>query len=228
MKESFLSHIFECGDNWMYRRFYRFSSLPPARQGNEMQNAPSKCLRDYRLQSSHLCGQVIERHNLGPHVILLPPEPEQRYKDGQSARDQARIVHRNRIDGQEEGEAVDDNEYQDVQARDCIDDEPDRPLHPKPTGADVLAPGEQVREDGGDVGEGGEDDKGADEGAEGGRGADVDASQDGGDAGTRGDAVERVLIFWRDLGEEGQRSQTDQRNGTGGSVPLVADHSEAS
>ena len=52
-----------------------------------------------------------------------------------------------------------------------------------------------MREDGGEVGEAGEDDEGVDEGVEGGLGAEVDAGEDGGDEGAEEDGVEGVAVL---------------------------------
>lgn len=62
---------------------------------------------------------------------------------------------------------------------------------------------EQVREDGGGVGEGGEDDEGADEGGEGGGGEGVDEAEEGGEEGAEEDCAVGVVMGWGDVREEG-------------------------
>lgn len=130
---------------------------------------------------------------LRPHIRPPSHKPERGDEDAEAARDQTRVIHGFRRHGQRGREAEDDDEGHDVQHRHAVDDVPDRALHPKVAGRDVGTAAQQVRQDGRELRERGEDDVGADEGVEGGRGADVDAAHDGADDAAEENRVERVL-----------------------------------
>ena len=145
---------------------------------------------------------IFQRDELRARVGALPDEPEDSDEDGKGARDQRRVVHRRRSNRHREGEAEDDDEDDNPRAGDGVDDEARGALHPEVAGRDLRALGEEVRQDGGEVGERGEDDEGADERAEGRGVADVDASQERADDGAGDDGVEGVLVAGVDAAKD--------------------------
>ena len=104
-------------------------------------------------------------------------------------------------------EAEHDVEEDDEQHRDGVDGVAGR-AHPEGTLRDVLAAGEEVRSDGQRVGDGREDDEGADEVREGGLAAELDGAEGGAEGGREdggGDGAAELLVDSREEGGEGRR-----------------------
>ena len=89
-------------------------------------------------------------------IVLRAEEPPNGHKNRQPAPDQTRVVHRPRGRREEEREAVNHKPDDHVRAADGVDDEAERATHVEGAGDDVLAPGEEMGQDGGGVGGGGE------------------------------------------------------------------------
>ena len=81
-----------------------------------------------------------------------PPGHEYRESTGH----QRRVVHARLIHGHREREAENDDKRHYVQATESVYDETTRPVHVEPARLEAPAAAEEVREDGGEVGEGGE------------------------------------------------------------------------
>lgn len=122
-------------------------------------------------------------HSLGPFIIPCTDEPPRHHEYSQPTPNQTRVVHCRGGRGQEIRETVNDKPNDHVRARDGVHGEAQRALHVKGAVDDILASGEEVGEDSGDVGGGAHEDKGADEGVEGGGAADVDGEEDGDEGG---------------------------------------------
>lgn len=155
---------------------------------------------------------------LGSFVGTLTDEPPDSHEDGQSTGHQTGVVHRSSAGGHGVGEAENHNEGDDVDGAKGIDDVADA-SHPEVARLEGGAPGEDMREDGGEVGKRGQLHETADEGIESGGGSDVNASKDGNDHTTDQGRVKRVVHPGIDTSEpagEGGRSIT--RNGPQGTA----------
>lgn len=128
---------------------------------------------------------------LGSLVRFHPEEPPHAHKKRQTTSDQAGIIHRSGISRQSIGEAEDDNEGKDVDARKSVDNETNEALHPEEAGLERRPTGENVGKDGGKVGKTGELHEGANEGVECGRRAHVDTREDG-----DYDAADQGCVEW--------------------------------
>lgn len=200
----------------IYRYTYNYSIFPPTH------TSPCVIISNSILRQ-HL---PANRHKLRSDITSPPHKPKPSYEKRQPPRDQTCIIHRLRRHGQREREAENNDKRHDVQHGCRIHDIPNRALHPEPAGRDVRTAAKQVRQDGGEVGEGGENDVGADEGVEGGGGADVDAAHDGADDAAEGDGVERVLESRMHAAEElgrGGRVVAGERPESAGCGDVAAD-----
>ena len=139
---------------------------------------------------------------LRSQVLAASPKPPATHEQTQTSGDHDRIIHIVRRDGHGKGKTKNHDKHDNVGATDPVDDEARDAPHPEPTRVDAAPFAEQVREDGSEVGEGGEDDKGADEGVEGGFGAEEDEAKGGADDAAEDDGVEGDPIALVDAGEE--------------------------
>ena len=114
--------------------------------------------------------------------IRLPraQEPPRSNENRETAPDQASVVHRRCVDRQSVWEAVDHEPDHHVYACDSVEDEADGAFQMEWTvDLDVLPPGEEIGQNGGDVGRRRHADKGADKGVERCETTDVDGAEDG-------------------------------------------------
>jgi len=91
-----------------------------------------------------------------------PPDPNEH---SEANRNNARVIHSSRISRKRIREAIDDDGDNDVDARDRVNKE-SRAAHPEKARLDVLAARKEMREDGEQEGDGGEEHERADEGVE--------------------------------------------------------------
>lgn len=150
-----------------------------------------------------LCQNMrIQNHLPRPNVCALSDEPEKQNKQAKSPGNERGIVHRCGVNGHAEGETEDDDEDDDVGACDAVDNKSSCPLHPEPARCHVSPPGKKMREDGHDVRESGEDDKGAHESRKCGGGAHVDAAENRREDPTKDYGAERVVLAVVNVREE--------------------------
>ena len=135
-------------------------------------------------------------------IIPFPPQPETSHGERKAAGDQAGIIHQLGINGHGKREAENDDKRDDIEACNSIDQESRCTLHPEPARSDIRSLAEKMRQDGGEVGESGQHDKGPDESVEGGLAAHIDAAEKCGYDGTQDDGVEWIPLLLVDRGEK--------------------------
>lgn len=148
----------------------------------------------------------------------MTDEPPDGHENGQSAGHQTGVVHRSSAGGHGVREAEDHNKGNDVDGAKGIDDIADA-SHPEVARLEGGAPGEDMREDGGEVGERRQLHETTDEGIESGGGSDVNAGKDGNDHTTGQGCVERVVHPGIDAAEPaGEGGRPITRNGPQGTA----------
>jgi len=151
---------------------------------------------------------------LGSLVRALANEPPDADEDGKATGHQTGVVHRGSLGGQGVGEAEDDNKGDDVDARQGVDNIANLVVHEEESGNEGRAAGENVGEDGHEIGKTGQLHEASNESTEGGSRAEVNASENRYNATAHQGGIEGVLEGAVDVAQPvGEWGGTVARNG---------------